>query len=663
MPDITFINPYVDWAMALKPASDDLHFPVFFEGVREDINAHLFHIGLCLGAVSENSSGNPPKALRVCVTNSGFHNSRDQVSGFYYLSRQDLIAVSSQARIRPYIKWVGVPVRLNQPFTQSPDQQACKGQATLAPIIGIIDEGIGYLNTRFCRQSDEVENKQHETRILALWQQSMNATQSSRDGNGPCDIGRILSRDDITAQLNAVPYKTEFEIYQENNNSLFGQNTHRSTEQNFSHGTAVLDVAAGADPVYEDVVQDILAVQLPPETLEDTSGAHLPAFLLMAAEWLLDEARTRGRPIIINVSLGFPAGTKTGGSLLERILTERVNAINADIQNSATPLAQLVFAYGNSHKDRLCAQLSLSDEKTSAGIQWVVQPNDPTPSYIEIHRTDHESLDLHSDIELTLISPQGNRFCDIPMVNASSDMNAVQDGAPHLIGRIYHDDAEGVARFIVALPPTDAHAAHGCPDASGIWKIHVQRRTSERVSIAIQVQRDDTAAGFIRGGRQSYLEDEDGYGLDPLTQNYEMPLENARLTRKGTNSALMVKGSEFIHLVGAVEPDVVGQRCAFRPTYETAESAPWSERTEGAGPDFSAMSEDGYGSVGVIASGTFSGSTVTVNGTSIAAALITRYLSGLASSDCILDTSVARSGRTGAVLRGKGGARVRHPEF
>ena len=48
MPDITFINPYVDWAMALKPASDDLHFPVFFEGVREDINAHLFHIGLCL---------------------------------------------------------------------------------------------------------------------------------------------------------------------------------------------------------------------------------------------------------------------------------------------------------------------------------------------------------------------------------------------------------------------------------------------------------------------------------------------------------------------------------------------------------------------------------------------------------------------------------------
>lgn len=145
-------------------------------------------------------------------------------------------------------------MRLNQPFTQSPDQQPCKGQATLAPIIGIIDEGIGYLNTRFCRQSDELENKQHETRILALWQQSMNATQSSRDGNGPCDIGRILSRDDITVQLNAVPYKTEFEIYQENNNSLFGQNTHRSTEQNFSHGTAVLDVAAGADPVYEDVV-------------------------------------------------------------------------------------------------------------------------------------------------------------------------------------------------------------------------------------------------------------------------------------------------------------------------------------------------------------------------------------------------------------------------
>lgn len=480
MSDITFINPYVDWAMASKPASDDLHFPVFFEGARDDINAHLLHAGLCLGTGSGNNSGNAPKALRVCVTNSVVHNTCDQVSGFYYLSRQDLMAVSSQARIRPFIKWVGVPVRLNQPLTQCPDQQPCEGQAALAPIIGVTDEGIGYLNARFRRQSDEAENKTYETRILALWQQSMNATQSAWDSNGPCDLGRILSRDDITAQLNALQHKTEFEIYQENNNSLFGQNTHRLIEQNFSHGTAVLDVAAGADPAEGDVAQDILAVQLPPETLEDTSGTHLPAFFIMAVEWLLDEARTRGRPIIINVSLGFPAGTKTGGSLLERVLTERVNAMNADFQNSETPLAQLVFAYGNSHKDRLCAQISLRDEKTAADIKWVVQPDDPTPSYIEIHRTDHESLDLNADIELTLISPQGHHYCDIPMVNSSSNMNAVQAGSPHLIGRIYHDDAEGVARFIVALPPTDANVTHGCPDASGFWKIRVQQRTSEK---------------------------------------------------------------------------------------------------------------------------------------------------------------------------------------
>ena len=95
MPDITFIDPYVDWAMALKPASDDLHFPVFFAGARDAINAHLLHAGLRLGSVSENNSGNTPKALRVCVTNSIVHNTCDQVSGFYYMSPQDLIAVSS----------------------------------------------------------------------------------------------------------------------------------------------------------------------------------------------------------------------------------------------------------------------------------------------------------------------------------------------------------------------------------------------------------------------------------------------------------------------------------------------------------------------------------------------------------------------------------------
>ena len=164
MQNITFFNPYVDWAMALKPASDDLHFPVFFEGARDEINTHLLHAGLCLGSVSGNNSGNMPKALRVCVTNSVVHNTGDRVSGFYYL-HGDLIAVSSQARIRPYIKWVGVPVRLNQPVTQNPDQQPCEGQATLAPIIGVID-GIGYLNARFRRQFDVAENKHMKRAFL-----------------------------------------------------------------------------------------------------------------------------------------------------------------------------------------------------------------------------------------------------------------------------------------------------------------------------------------------------------------------------------------------------------------------------------------------------------------------------------------------------------------
>ena len=47
MQNITFFNPYVDWAVALKPASDDLHFPVRIA----IINTHLLHAG-CLGSFS-----------------------------------------------------------------------------------------------------------------------------------------------------------------------------------------------------------------------------------------------------------------------------------------------------------------------------------------------------------------------------------------------------------------------------------------------------------------------------------------------------------------------------------------------------------------------------------------------------------------------------------
>ena len=79
----------------------------------------------------------------------------------------------------------------------------------------------------------------------------MDATETR--GYGPCDIGRILSRDDITTQLIALRIKQNLA---ENNNSLFGP------AQSNKVSATPLD-----DPVDEAVAQDILAVQLPPKRL------------------------------------------------------------------------------------------------------------------------------------------------------------------------------------------------------------------------------------------------------------------------------------------------------------------------------------------------------------------------------------------------------------
>lgn len=449
MAHTAYFDPFVDWSITVNDArfgaSDPVRtfMPVFLEGDRAEMNRAFadhdvpLRISPAVGEACDPPTGAEISWLHPASTANFVFPEAEQIAGFYYMKPEHLRQITAIPALRAYVKGAGLPMQID-PARATQDFKLPKSKTSAdKPIVAVLDEGIAYLNARFHKQVKSKGKKHTRTRFLGLWQQSVAPVQ---DPNCPyVQFGRVLTEADINGDLDRLGAETEFDVYRSRNEEIFGDRTHRSTEQGFSHGTAILDLAAGLDPKDGADGADILAVQLPPETLEDTSGTHLPAFLLMALDWLLSLAFCEGRSIIINVSLGFNAGTKTGQALLERQIRSRIQSFNVEMNNPKA--AQIVFAFGNSYRERLAARFDLTEALTEGTVNWDVPPDDPTHSFLQIHRADAASCDLSAGTSFELVSPSGQTFTTMPQVGDCTDLKV--DG--QLVGRVYHDLLEGTA--------------------------------------------------------------------------------------------------------------------------------------------------------------------------------------------------------------------------
>ncbi|MEL6968101.1 MAG: hypothetical protein AAGM04_12035, partial [Pseudomonadota bacterium] len=157
---------------------------------------------------------------------------------------------------------VGPPVLLGTPLPQtvSTDTAPKTKHGTDTPIVAIIDDGIGFLNRRFTRFA--ADGVTLETRFDVFWLQ---ATEQAAERDG-IKIGTILSSDAINALL---AKGDEARAYQSLGQTVFGPGSRQAIKQSISHGTHVLDLAAGAEPASNDplVKTRLMGVQLPPESI------------------------------------------------------------------------------------------------------------------------------------------------------------------------------------------------------------------------------------------------------------------------------------------------------------------------------------------------------------------------------------------------------------
>ncbi|MHA6325305.1 S8 family serine peptidase [Roseivivax sp. CAU 1753] len=523
-----------------------------------------------------------------------------------------------------------------------PIDRAPTGTAPGAPVMACIDDGIGYLNARFRASATE-------TRIAKLWLQT-EPRAAAHDLIEPLPdvrIGQVLAKAEIDRELASGVSETA--LYRARNDALLPPDLRRSTNHHASHGTHVLDLAAGADWADTDARDDgdnadaciaglpILAVQLPPAAIAETSGRKTEGYVAIGLRWIVTEAlrlsRCDGRPVIVNLSLGALAGPGDHTAFLAQWIAAEIDRY----ERLCGGRLQVVAAYGNARLDQLAARAEVTTA-APLSLDWRVQPDDRTASFLELRTTcDGTGRRLCltppdprlPPLELEWLRPGEGR-----LLMLGRDMLAAVYGTETV--DLTEDPEQATApapetrydSLLIALAPTH-RVDGGAPVPAGCWKIAVASDSATPSLVTAEVQRDDTPHGFRPRGRQSYL-DAPGWEWDAELGSASAPAAGNPVSRQGT--AVAFAGATHAHLwfVGAARPRT-GAPGTGQPERYSAEGIVdmLARAGQSPGPTLAARGSDGAMQQGARAAGVLTGSVARFSGTSVAAPRVARALAQL----------------------------------
>lgn len=503
-------------------------------------------------------------------------------------------------------------------------------------VFGILDDGIGALHARTRRTA----TRSRIEKILWLGAQPGAAS--------------VLTQAQINAELTRPIPRADHDAYRAMADAVYGPHTRHSLARAQTHGAHMLDLAVGADPGDPLAQVPILAVQVAPESFDDTSGQRLNFDILLGLRWLIVETAllaARGVPVdlVVNMSLGYTAGPKNGRSFMEQAIAGLMNVAEAALRVSV----HLTVPYGNGYSDNVIAR-SRVESGAVQRFNLRVQPDDRTPSFVEFRLTDQSPAQDLAQARVTITPPRGGLQNPVQQLAAGqyADLN---DDAGRLVGRLYHVPACPLfagqvepAMVLLALAPTAALKSDAdltCP--SGQWQIELSNCGGQTMDVTAQVQRDDDPSGRNTGARQARLEGAETRIWDPVSRAFDGVEGGAgRVTRRGTNSALSTIPHRRASSVGGALVRRTAANVMVEPAeYYGAQGADWS----GDAPDLSAISEQTRALPGLTAAGLGSSGSARLSGSSTACAtaardLVERLIGGQALPDIAHPTADPRLG-------------------
>jgi hypothetical protein len=534
---------------------------------------------------------------------------------------------------------------VSRPMTRQGSRQPPAMSVPLHPrrdevVIGVIDHGIAFANKQFAFRDGR---GQWCSRIERIWDQQRG--YPSRPGMLPRELwdspDRALYRSNFWKAVPCYGYGRELANAAARPSIDFWLNRPFTEAQLYrhldylpvqharAHGTHVLGLAAGvqshafggraAKPVEE--IRDaasrarIIAVQLPALPYKDTSGTGLSVQILDAVSYIAFHAA--GRKFVINLSDGAYAGPHDGNSLLERALD--------GFFSPGDGRRAFVVAAGNQFDERVHWQSQVPANGGETELSWRILPDDSSDSHLEIWPTQGSPVgELH-----VCVTPPGGGPTEFVSLGGRLALHAdAAPGAPALAAIIFSSDPPNAGPAGPAGPRAMVHVAVGgtrparsslaATAPHGVWKVRLKNTGGTPIAFDAYIERDNPALGDHGPRRQSHFV-HPGYPragrtrLAPVDDSdHQSPirrmgaLNNVACAR----SVLVVGGYVF----------QTGQLSSY-----TA-SGPGRAIAGNAGVDVLAVCDGSQAIRGVRGCAVRTGTTFRMDGTSVAAPQVTRWV-------------------------------------
>ena len=321
-------------------------------------------------------------------------------------------------------------------------------------IVGIVDFGCDFAHGNFLDPSGR-------TRLLSLWDQNGAPTATSPE---PFGYGREFTADQIdTALQTGDPYGAL-----------------RYRPRDGSHGTHVMDIAAGNGNATSQPGMapsaDLIFVELASNDFDEEQSFGNSRRLLEAVDYIFQKAKERGRPAVVNLSLGTHGGPHDGSTLVEQ-------GFDTLLQE---PGRAIVVSAGNSHERRSHATGSISPDDTTS-IGWEISDFDPTGNELEIW------YNGSAELAVTAETPSGQLLGPIPL----GTTQVIRDGDDSLVGKLIHrksDPGNGDHHI-------DLIFSNQLP--RGTWRVEVENVGEETATFHAWIERDDRGQSRISAGDAS----------------------------------------------------------------------------------------------------------------------------------------------------------------
>ncbi|HLH87547.1 MAG TPA: hypothetical protein VKX28_03735 [Xanthobacteraceae bacterium] len=570
-------------------------------------------------------------------------------------------------------------------------------------VIAVIDDGLPFANRNFRDESGR------RSRVEFCWLQSVRADKTL---DKPSVLfGREYTREQIE-ELIERHGDDEDALYRAAGATADTDKYGSLLNRHATHGGHVMDLATGYAPARGDDPPEeirIIAVQLPNMVTMDTSGFGKDMYVLSAFHYIFDRAdiiaSQQGYSVdrlrlVINFSYGYSGGRHDGESEIEAAIDQLVRKR----REIAGPTA-LVAPAGNTFLDRMHGKIDDTDFRDDVvEIPWRIQPNDRTPSYLEIwfwlgFDPRGFSVELRDPFgrPVRLRAPTGAEKTSLPIgadATGPGDperVYGVLNGGGDQVGQVSADlnrphnaggkSTTGRWRVMVVIAPTEPNDDRLPAAQAGKWRVVIRRGAHARLTehpVHFWIQRATDPESFRSGARQSYFDDlkdplYTGSGElpddtddpdDPLYTGsgdlLEMDTGCALDRRFGSISGLATGGTTLVVGGYRLGDDLGATLEQARPSrYSSAGTVDpgWPD----AQIDCSSMSDRSRLLTGTVAAGVRSGSLSLVQGTSSAAPFVARRLATVFVTADDGKVEQAKSGNYLSLLQGTPGDANRKP--